>query len=411
MKKVAPPVLERVPLKPSEMTFSELLSGFKALRGAASGDVEVKQFNALVKAADALPIQGGPFEASYQAARGEAAKRLGLLGYDKPNLLEKLFGAKSKLTGSLPLPPGEVAFNPKTTKPGGTNQVLTSALSCIAYEESRFNYDTSKPFGPLHDQVKALGFTEHALTDGVTRIAGPDVGGANALPGGARVLVASRPGMTALAFRGTTVNYDIMKDAKFSLTDGTARYGGGRVHQGFDESLTSIWPEVSAGIKAARAKNPNEPIVFTGHSLGGALAVLALARAKKEGLLDSPPYRGKGSVAVLDTYGQPRVGDAEFAKAFQQSVGDIPYHRYVYRNDPVPRLPPTGMGYSDLASAQTVFTDDAGKSHQVANDDQRLNTLEQKVNAATVPEILSTAASQVADHTQLNYLVTARRGE
>lgn len=111
------------------------------------------------------------------------------------------------------------------------------------------------------------------------------------------------------------------------------------MHQGFDESLNSIWPEVSAGIKAARVKNPNEPIVFTGHSLGGALAVLALARAKKEGLLDSPPYRGKGSVAVLDTYGQPRVGDAAFAKAFAQSVGDIPYHRYVYRNDPVPRSP------------------------------------------------------------------------
>lgn len=410
MKKVTAPVVERAPLKPTELTFSELLSGFKALRGAASGDVEVKRFEALVKAADALPIQAGPFEPSYLAARSEAAKRLGLQGYDKPNLLEKLFGAKSKLTGALPLPPGEVAFNPKTTKPGGTNQVLTAALSSVAYEESRFNYDTSKPYGPLHDHVKALGFTEQSLTDGVTRIAGPEVGGANALPGGARVLVASRPGVTALAFRGTTVNYDIMKDLKFSLADG-ARYGGGRVHQGFHESLESIWPEVSAGIKAARAKNPNEPIVFTGHSLGGALAVLALARAKQEGLLDSPPYRGKGSVAVLDTYGQPRVGDAAFAKAFQQSVGDIPYHRYVYRNDPVPRLPPTGMGYSDLASAQTVFTDDAGKSHRVANDDPRLNTLEQKVNAATVPEILATAAAQVPDHTQINYLVTARRGE
>lgn len=173
MKKVAPPVLERVPPKPNEMTFSELLSGFQALRGAASGDVEVKRFEALVKAADALPIQGGPFEASYQAARSEAASRLGLQGYDQPNLLEKLFGAKPKLTGALPLPPGEVAFDPKTTKPGGTNQVLTAALSSIAYEESRFDYDTSKPFGPLHDHVKALGFTAQSLTDGVTRIAGP----------------------------------------------------------------------------------------------------------------------------------------------------------------------------------------------------------------------------------------------
>lgn len=408
MKKVQPPVVERAP-SPSAMTFSELLSAFKALRGAASGDVEVKRFEALVKAVDALPIQAGPFEPSYLAARAGAAQRLGLQGYETPNLLEKLFGAKAKPTGALPLPPGAVPFDPKTTKPGGTNQVLTASLSSIAYEDSHFDYDTSTPFGPLHDHVKSLGFTAQSLTDGVTRIAGPEVGGANLLPGGARVVLASRPGVTALAFRGTTVNYDLMKDAKFSLTDASARYGGGRVHQGFDESLDSIWPEVSAGIKAARARNPNEPIVFTGHSLGGALAVLALARAKHEGLLDQPPYRGKGSVAVLDTYGQPRVGDAAFAKAFQRSVGDIPYHRYVYRSDPVPRLPPTGMGYSDLASAQTVFTDESGRSHRVANDDHRLNTLEQKVNVATVPGILSTAAAQVADHTQLNYLVTARR--
>ena len=50
MKKVTAPVVERAPLSPSAMTFSELLSGFKALRGAASGDVEVKRFEALVKA-------------------------------------------------------------------------------------------------------------------------------------------------------------------------------------------------------------------------------------------------------------------------------------------------------------------------------------------------------------------------
>ena len=100
VKKVQPPVVERAPLSPAAMTFSELLAGFKALRGAASGDVEVKRFAALVKAVDALPIQAGPFEPSYLTARAGAAKRLGLQGYDTPNLLEKLFGAKAKPTGA-----------------------------------------------------------------------------------------------------------------------------------------------------------------------------------------------------------------------------------------------------------------------------------------------------------------------
>ncbi|KAG9451027.1 hypothetical protein H6P81_010992 [Aristolochia fimbriata] len=78
--------------------------------------------------------------------------------------------------------------------------------------------------------------------------------------------------------------------------------------------------------------------VVTGHSLGGALAVLfpaILAVQGEEGLL--------GRMGGVYTFGQPRVGDEKFGEFVMErcfkggSTGE--YCRYVYCNDIVPRLP------------------------------------------------------------------------
>src|SRR5690606_37727833 len=69
---------------------------------------------------------------------------------------------------------------------------------------------------------------------------------------------------------------------------------------------------------------------LTGHSLGGALAVLATA-VLKIGL--------RMPVAGVYTYGQPRVGDAEFCRVYDQVLKDITF-RYVNDADVVPHLPP-----------------------------------------------------------------------
>ncbi len=50
-----------------------------------------------------------------------------------------------------------------------------------------------------------------------------------------------------------------------------------------------------------------KPVIFAGHSLGGALANIAAARQQ----LASP-----GSVAAVHTFGAPRVGDATWAAAY-----------------------------------------------------------------------------------------------
>ncbi|KAJ0978907.1 hypothetical protein J5N97_014381 [Dioscorea zingiberensis] len=80
-------------------------------------------------------------------------------------------------------------------------------------------------------------------------------------------------------------------------------------------------------------KHKNAKILVTGHSLGGALAVLftsLLVMHEEQEILDR--------ISWVMTFGQPRVGDATFGNKMVSVLGDK-YTRMVYRHDIAPRFP------------------------------------------------------------------------
>ena len=123
--------------------------------------------------------------------------------------------------------------------------------------------------------------------------------------------------MLILAFRGTETRAieDIRTDAKVKLQDAP---GGGRVHPGFYEAFASVQAE----IQEALDHHKGCPFYITGHSLGGALAVVATR------------YLNHPKSAATYTFGGPRVADERFFADFCS-----PVYRVVNGADAVARLP------------------------------------------------------------------------
>jgi len=91
-----------------------------------------------------------------------------------------------------------------------------------------------------------------------------------------------------------------------------------------------------------------ETLWITGHSLGGALAVLAAENLSAQGV----------EIQGVYTYGQPRVGDSKFAKNFDLRMKNKTY-RFVYDEDVVPRVPSALQGYCHVGTE--CYLDREGK--------------------------------------------------
>jgi len=128
-----------------------------------------------------------------------------------------------------------------------------------------------------------------------------------------------------VVFRGT----DPLHVANW-ITNFDATLSANGAHQGFENAVDAMWNDLDAAIGQASRTGAGRQLVFGGHSLGGALAVLAAMKAVGAGR----------DVSAVYTFGMPRAGNTAFAESYNRTLGDRTY-RFVYEVDVVPTVPPT----------------------------------------------------------------------
>jgi len=104
----------------------------------------------------------------------------------------------------------------------------------------------------------------------------------------------------------------------------------------FLSAYQQVRDTIHQDVIAIQKKYPNIPIKVTGHSLGGACSVLCAFDLVDSKLISSD------KISVVNI-GQPRVGDQNFATAYNKHIGSS--YRVVNARDLVPHVPPQLFGF------------------------------------------------------------------
>lgn len=214
----------------------------------------------------------------------------------------------------VPLPPRSNGHHP-------LNAWWLAELSLLAYNEPDFVKSKLDGLG--------LGLVMRPLLNGVST----------------QGFIVEGEGFAIVAFRGTEFLLrlrtlrgaitDLLVDFKASLVEAPAPVRG-RVHQGFSLALDEVFDQLGGLFSSGRA------VWLTGHSLGGALAILAGARLP--------------DVQSVYTFGAPNVGDADFVSGFPARS-----FRFVHGSDCVTQLLKPPLFSSYRAEGEIVALDRQGR--------------------------------------------------
>lgn len=138
-------------------------------------------------------------------------------------------------------------------------------------------------------------------------------------------LVVENSDSVIISFRGTASIRNWITDAEFKRNVLELEKDA-QVHDGFLRAFDSILQPLSDYLK--KIVVAKRKVFVTGHSLGGALAILAALELKRQGF----------NVAQVYTFGQPRVGNAAFKSLYEDALGASTF-RVVYQEDIVARIP------------------------------------------------------------------------
>lgn len=175
-----------------------------------------------------------------------------------------------------------------------------------------------------------------------------------------------------IAFRGSESRTDWITNIKLATDPGPLL--NSRVHEGFQDAL---FPVVISIVSAIYKFNPSgsKNIWITGHSLGGALAVLMTAMLSIE----------KIAVRGLYTFGAPRVGNQNFAEQLEANISGVNF-RVVNQGDLVPHVPFEAQGFYH-AGERIIFNAD-GDRIQGNTDEEWKRLKEQNEQESNFNEVI-----------------------
>ncbi|CAJ0951140.1 unnamed protein product, partial [Mesorhabditis belari] len=132
-----------------------------------------------------------------------------------------------------------------------------------------------------------------------------------------------------VAFRGTSTQSQMKTEMSESLKPSIDWYGYGLIDKYFYDAIDKLWPYIQPALN--ETSSSHFEVIFTGYSLGGALATLAAMKTHAMNL------RASAKIKLL-TFGEPRVGNSIFATNVDRVINDG--YRVVHKADIVPHLPP-----------------------------------------------------------------------
>lgn len=212
------------------------------------------------------------------------------------------------------LPTFRAAYSDRTA-------LLMARLAYRAYE--LFDRDDAS-LKAFNDELCAHGFTNcKGLID-------REIGTAGYVVDGSDIIV--------IIFRGTEDDLDWTTNMN---TRFVALQGGTRVHTGFFQAYWPIRDTMFEFVTHA-IKVKARPVYIAGHSLGGALALMATAE-----LANHDDALVRDSIAACYTFGCPRAGDSSFDQYVK-----APLYRITNGVDLVPALPPAILGYRHVGDTR-----------------------------------------------------------
>lgn len=225
-----------------------------------------------------------------------------------------------------------------------------------------------------------------------------------------------------LVFRGTEKNVDdYLTDLK--IQNIKSPWYSGRsdletlditLHQGFSQAVEDNWDAIKGLFEQTKlfTQEKSIPLWISGHSLGGALAVLAAEKIQCK-LEHDNLWAGSLTIAGLYTFGQPRVGSLHYANRLDMVLINR-YFRVVNNRDIVPTIPFTTPNFSlndevtlklDYEHGGTlIYFNDLGEG--VVNPPSWYKALD-KITLDT-NEIKAKLKESVSDHSMQNYILLVK---